>query len=131
MKQSDGIIPVYKPRGFTSNDALKLVKKRISCRKIGHAGTLDPGAEGLLILLINEAVKLQEYFMNAEKSYTAEAVFGEQKDTDDYCGKTVKSYSGTDLKKRFSETDFCALFHKYFSGKISRSNYSFLQHSFR
>jgi len=70
------VIPVYKPRGKTSYQVVREFKKRFPGEKVGHAGTLDPLAEGLLIILVGKATKRQAEFMGLEKEYVVEAVFG-------------------------------------------------------
>lgn len=69
----DGLINFYKPTGITSAKALYAVRKVVGQRKSGHAGTLDPAAEGVLILCLGQATKLVESLMGLPKAYVAEA----------------------------------------------------------
>lgn len=83
-----GIILINKPRGLTSFKVVSQVRKALG-EKVGHAGTLDPSAEGLLILLVGKATKRQEEFMNLKKEYITEAVFGLKSPTYDLEGEVV------------------------------------------
>lgn len=81
------IIAAYKPKGITSHDVVDIVRKKFGVRKVGHAGTLDPMAEGVLIVLVGDDTKRQKEFMGLEKEYIAEIVLGVQTDTYDIEGK--------------------------------------------
>ncbi|MGC8654235.1 MAG: tRNA pseudouridine(55) synthase TruB [Candidatus Kryptoniota bacterium] len=76
MSEEGRVIPVYKPKGMTSFAALRRVRNLLGIKKIGHAGTLDPLAEGLLILLTERKTRLMEEFLKLEKEYVAELQFG-------------------------------------------------------
>lgn len=71
------VLPVDKPQGWTSFDVLRRLKRALGVRKMGHAGTLDPMATGLLMVLIGRATKLQDQFMNLEKEYEGVIRLGE------------------------------------------------------
>lgn len=88
----DGIIIVNKPTGITSYDVIRFIKKTFYPfrSKIGHSGTLDPLAEGVLIVCIGRATKLSERFMNQEKEYIAKLLLGKKTDTDDIEGKVLE-----------------------------------------
>ncbi|GMO41779.1 MAG: tRNA pseudouridine(55) synthase TruB [Termitinemataceae bacterium] len=79
-----------KPSGITSFDALRPIKKLLQTGKVGHCGTLDKFATGLLILLTGKSLKLSNYFMNCAKHYEGTICFGKQTDTLDPEGATVK-----------------------------------------
>ncbi|MFH0834527.1 MAG: tRNA pseudouridine(55) synthase TruB [Patescibacteria group bacterium] len=83
----DGFIAINKPKGITSHDAVAFARRRLKIRKIGHAGTLDPMATGVLILGIGAATRLLEYVQNTEKEYEAEITFGATSTTDDAEGE--------------------------------------------
>lgn len=85
----DGIINLYKPRGYTSHDAVARMKRFCGTRRVGHAGTLDPMAEGVLPILVGRAAGAQEYLMNHDKRYLAGMRFGTVTDTGDITGNTV------------------------------------------
>ncbi len=87
---SDGIILVDKPVGVTSHDVVNLLRKKLNTKKIGHAGTLDPFASGLLIAGIKKGTRLLEYFLEMDKTYRAELELGRITDTFDITGKTVE-----------------------------------------
>ena len=88
-----------KPSGIYSNQALSKVKKKISQKKAGFSGTLDPLASGLLIIFFNKATKLCSYFLNADKSYEAIAILGKTSTTGDLDGDILSSNNIPDLKK--------------------------------
>jgi tRNA pseudouridine55 synthase len=86
----NGFLLVNKEKGFSSNSVVQIIKKNHSLKKVGHLGTLDPEAEGLLILAINRATKFSNYFLNSDKSYFVEIRLGIVTDTDDGTGKIIK-----------------------------------------
>ncbi len=85
-----GIMLVDKKKGITSHDVVDIARKRLGIRKIGHAGTLDPMATGLLILLIGKATKLSSRFADLEKEYEATLVLGKRTNTCDADGKVIE-----------------------------------------
>ncbi|HMM05746.1 MAG TPA: bifunctional riboflavin kinase/FAD synthetase [Clostridiales bacterium] len=72
----DGFINLYKPPGFTSHDALNIVRRSFPATKIGHGGTLDPAATGVLPVCLGKATKLQDMVMGQTKVYEADVIFG-------------------------------------------------------
>ena len=74
--QTGSVLLVNKPQGWTSFDAVKYLRGRVSCKKVGHAGTLDPMATGLLILCTGKATKTIDQIQGQEKTYKAEITFG-------------------------------------------------------
>ena len=84
------VIPVWKPVGWTSFDVVKKLRSQIKPTKVGHAGTLDPFAEGVLILCTGKYTKQVESFMDKEKEYLAEIQLGLETDTLDPTGKVVE-----------------------------------------
>ena len=86
----DGLIILDKEKNMTSNDCLMILKKVLHVDKIGHIGTLDPNATGVLICLVGRATKSQEYLMRTgDKVYSAEIVFGISTDTEDITGNII------------------------------------------
>lgn len=85
----NGILLINKPRGLTSHGVLYQLKRILNANKIGHVGTLDPQATGLLVVLVNEATKIAEFLNDDEKEYLAEIVIGESTDTEDGEGIVV------------------------------------------
>jgi tRNA pseudouridine55 synthase len=87
----NGFIYIDKPVGMTSHDVVALVKKRLKLDKVGHTGTLDPFASGLMILCVGKATKLAYLFSNCDKSYTGTIQFGTHYDTYDTTGKVLET----------------------------------------
>ena len=85
----DGFILINKEIGETSNNVVQKVKKALKAKKVGHLGTLDPIAEGLLILAVNKATKFSSYFLESDKSYEVKVELGKSTDTDDSSGKII------------------------------------------
>ena len=86
----NGFLLVNKEKGLSSNEVVQKIKKDFSLKKVGHLGTLDPEADGLLIIAINRATKFSSYFLDADKSYFVEIKLGVTTDTDDATGKVTK-----------------------------------------
>ena len=84
-----GILLVDKPSGMTSHDVVDRVRRATGERRVGHAGTLDPMATGLLVVLVGPAARLAPYLTAAEKTYEARIVFGFETDTDDAEGQVT------------------------------------------
>lgn len=85
----NGVLLVNKPQGFTSFDVVAVARKICSQKKIGHTGTLDPNATGVLVLLLGNATKAQDIIPNHDKEYTASFRLGITTDTLDIWGKTL------------------------------------------
>jgi len=87
----EGLLLVNKPADVTSHDVVQAARRKLGIRRIGHTGTLDPMAEGLLILLVGRATQHQQAFQTHEKLYEAEVRFGTQTDTGDATGQPIKT----------------------------------------
>lgn len=87
----DGAILVDKPVGPTSHDVVDRIRRRFGIKKVGHAGTLDPNASGLLIILLGRGTKLSEKLMGDDKVYAGIIKFGEVTDSYDADGKLMSS----------------------------------------
>jgi len=103
----EGIILVDKPRGITSHDVVDVVRKRLKIKRVGHAGTLDPIAEGLLIILVGKCTKLFSKFVNFDKEYLGVLKLGEVTTTGDSQGEVTsrgeyKDISQENIKEIFS-----------------------------
>ena len=85
------VIPMWKPVDWTSFDVVKKIRSHFKPAKVGHAGTLDPFAEGVLMLCTGEKTKSIESFMDQEKEYNAEIMLGSETDTLDITGIVVKT----------------------------------------
>jgi tRNA pseudouridine55 synthase len=87
----DGILPIDKPAGLTSADVVRVVKRRLGLAKIGHLGTLDPFATGLLPLAIGEGVKVVPFLNQERKAYIGTITLGRTTDTLDAMGETTET----------------------------------------
>lgn len=88
---ADGGLLIDKPTGFTSHDVVAVLRKRFSIKKIGHCGTLDPSATGLLILVLGKATKMSERLMGEDKIYEGAMRFGETTSSYDADGQIIAS----------------------------------------
>jgi tRNA pseudouridine55 synthase len=95
----DGILLVDKPSGMTSHDVVDAVRRRFRIKKVGHCGTLDPNATGLLILVLGTATKLSEKLMGQDKVYTGTIELGRETNSYDVDGETVAEKEIPDLSK--------------------------------
>jgi tRNA pseudouridine55 synthase len=86
---TDGILNVDKPAGWTSSDVVGFVRGRSRVKRVGHAGTLDPAATGVLPILLGKATRLAEYLVDATKTYVATIELGVETDTYDAEGEVV------------------------------------------
>jgi tRNA pseudouridine55 synthase len=89
-KINNRVIPVSKSRGISTYDCIRRFKRIFQCDKIGHAGSLDPEARGLILILTGEATKLSNYLMDLPKRYVAEIKLGETTDTQDETGVVLQ-----------------------------------------
>ena len=85
-----GILNLYKPKGMTSHDVVYFVRRTLKMKRVGHTGTLDPQAEGVLPVLVGNATKLSDLIMADEKKYTAKVLLGITTDTDDTTGEIIE-----------------------------------------
>lgn len=130
----DGLLLVDKPKQWTSHDVVAKLRGVLSADlrrsddgrknskqtlKVGHAGTLDPMATGLLLILIGSATKQQEKFMKLDKSYRATIVLGAYSDTDDAEGKIIPQQPTDADARMLSEADIKAVLDK-FEGEIEQ-----------
>lgn len=117
MSNNSGIFAVYKPLGITSHDVVDIVRKKTGIRRVGHGGTLDPLAEGVLVIAVGRenTKKLGEYVMGG-KEYIAEIMLGENSVTDDAEGE--KEEINKKIKPEIKEVE---KFLKQFVGKISQT----------
>lgn len=95
----NGIIVIDKPKGFTSFDVVSVMRKLCNTKKIGHTGTLDPMATGVLPVLIGTATKAQALLPNTDKEYLASFKLGIKTDTQDITGKILKTSEYNVLKE--------------------------------
>ena len=87
----DGFFLLNKEKGITSNQLVQKIKKNLSLKKVGHLGTLDPMATGLMVIAVNKATKFSSYFLESDKSYYATVKLGTSTDTDDALGNVIET----------------------------------------
>ena len=104
----NGIIIIDKPQEWTSNDVVSRLRRVFNTRRIGHGGTLDPMATGVLPVFVGRATRGVEFFEHAEKVYEATIRFGLTTDTEDITGKTI-----TECEVHLTEEDLLAVLPKF------------------
>lgn len=92
-----GVFPVDKPTGISSHDVVDIARKRLGMKKVGHGGTLDPLATGLLLILAGRATKLFDAMMRFDKIYEARLRLGVRTDSQDITGEVIEDNSATKL----------------------------------
>ncbi len=110
------ILLIDKPKNWSSYDVIRFLKPKLKVKKIGHAGTLDPMATGLLIILLGDATKRFDEFQGVKKEYEAVIEFGKKTDTYDREGKVIFEYKKT-FKISKKEIEIAL---KNFTGKIKQ-----------
>ena len=110
----DGILNIYKPPGMTSFDVVSIVRRELKIKKVGHTGTLDPMASGVLVLCTGKATKISQYILGSKKSYIGELTLGYETDTQDLEGKVLKH-----SKKKVSSKDISEVFNS-FKGELNQ-----------
>ncbi|MBI2496808.1 MAG: tRNA pseudouridine(55) synthase TruB [Opitutae bacterium] len=90
-KEMEGVLLVDKPRGLTSHDVVYHLRRKLQMKKIGHAGTLDPMATGLLVMLVGKATRISQYLMSVDKVYEGEATLGVVTDSQDAEGEVMET----------------------------------------
>lgn len=111
----DGILIVNKPQGMTSHDVVDTVRRLFGTRKVGHAGTLDPMATGVLIALIGKGTKCSQALSADEKEYSATLTLGGRSSTGDAWGKI----ESTGMPRIFTDEEIISAF-KSFEGEIDQ-----------
>lgn len=89
QKDLEGILLIDKPTGMTSHDVVDKVRRKLRMKRIGHAGTLDPMATGLLIILVGKATKLSQYLTSLDKTYSGTITLGVATNTQDADGEVA------------------------------------------
>ncbi|MCL2287229.1 MAG: tRNA pseudouridine(55) synthase TruB [Firmicutes bacterium] len=84
-----GVINVYKEKGYTSHDVVAIIRRVAGTKKVGHTGTLDPDAAGVLPICLGRATKLSDYLASEDKTYIAEVILGIETDTGDISGEII------------------------------------------
>ena len=93
----EGLLLVDKPQEFTSHDVVACLRRKFQMRRIGHAGTLDPMATGLLLCLIGKATKASQYLISLAKEYEGTVTFGEETNSQDADGEVMSRQEVPDL----------------------------------
>ncbi|ADG74412.1 tRNA pseudouridine synthase B [Cellulomonas flavigena DSM 20109] len=106
---ADGLLVVDKPAGWTSHDVVARVRRLASTRKVGHAGTLDPMATGVLVVGIGRATRLLTYVTGADKDYTATVRLGVVTTTDDAEGETLARTDASGIARGDLDAQVAAL----------------------
>ena len=115
LENIDGFLLVDKPAGIAFSTVVKTVRRKFNLTKVGHGGSLDTMASGLLVLLVNDANKFVDRVMGADRTYTGTMKFGETTDTGDRYGRTVplppRTMSPAEAKGDVFQTEprFCAV----------------------
>jgi tRNA pseudouridine55 synthase len=102
----DGLLLIDKPKGCTSHDVVDFVRKRFRFDKVGHCGTLDPMATGLLMLLIGKATKMSDLLMSEDKEYRGTMKLGQVTDSQDADGKITEEHPVPVLSKEQIDVAF-------------------------
>lgn len=101
--QLNGVLHLDKPLGMTSHDVVNVVRRIAGFRRVGHSGTLDPLASGLLILCLGKATRLLEFLVGLDKVYIAQVRFGQETETYDREGRVIREnpvdFSDSDLRQ--------------------------------
>ncbi len=105
----DGVLLVDKPAGPTSHDVVHRIRKTFRIDKVGHGGTLDPNATGLLVILIGKGTKLSDRIMGGDKAYTGEMRLGRTTSTQDCEGETLEEKPWQDVTREQVEAQMAAL----------------------
>jgi tRNA pseudouridine55 synthase len=90
-KELEGVLLVDKPGGFTSHDVVARLRRKLAMKRIGHAGTLDPMATGLLIILVGKATRISQYLTNLDKEYEGTIELGKITNSQDADGEVMET----------------------------------------
>lgn len=110
-----GVLVVDKPAGITSHDVVARVRRALGIRRVGHTGTLDPAATGVLVCAVGRGTRLVQFLQGGPKTYAATMVLGRETDSQDADGEIVAEADASHL----AEDDVCAAF-KHFVGDIDQ-----------
>lgn len=114
----DGIINVFKPKNYTSHDVVSIIKKMVGKKKVGHTGTLDPLAQGVLPILIGKGTQCAKYFNNHDKSYQVELALGKRTTTLDEEGEVIEE---REVPKELLKPQIIEAALQQFIGKIEQT----------
>lgn len=114
-----GVLAIDKPYGVTSHDVVNRIRSLTGERRVGHAGTLDPAATGLMLVGVGAATRLAEYLTGHDKEYDARIMFGIATDTDDAQGRVLNAADASELASLMAQTDACEVLSR-FTGEIEQ-----------
>ena len=106
LTELDGVLLVDKAPGMTSHDVVALVRRKLNTKKVGHCGTLDPLATGLLIIVLGRGTKIQDLLMSEDKEYVGTMTLGITTDSQDSDGQTVETKPVPDLSREQIDAAF-------------------------
>src|SRR3954465_10772872 len=117
----DGLLIIEKPAGITSHDVVDRVRRILGTRRVGHTGTLDPFATGVMVILVGRATRLAQFLDKDEKEYEAVIEFGSETETGDMTGvRTAQSGMGNDeIAEKVGRTNWDETFSS-FRGEIEQ-----------
>lgn len=98
-KTPEDILLIDKPKGISSFDVIRRLRKELNIRKIGHAGTLDPLASGLMVIGVGKGTKKLNYYIKLDKTYQAEIILGEKRSTGDLDGEILDEVSVSNINE--------------------------------
>ncbi len=104
--QPDGVLLVDKASGMTSHDVVAITRRTFNTKKVGHCGTLDPLATGLLIIVLGRGTKIQDLLMSEDKEYVGKMCLGTTTDSQDADGQVVETKPVPELSQEQIETAF-------------------------
>src|SRR6266550_1375326 len=102
----DGVLLIDKAAGMTSHDVVAIVRRRLDTQKVGHCGTLDPFATGLLLIVVGRGTKIQDLLMSEDKEYVGKIKLGEVTDTQDRDGEILATYPVAECSRAQIESAF-------------------------
>ena len=108
----NGLLIINKPKGYTSHDVVNVLRKKLNTKKVGHTGTLDPNATGVLPILVGTATKISKYLVEHEKTYIATIELGKKTDTGDIEGKIIEESNLRNIEKNEVEEAIKSFFGK-------------------
>jgi tRNA pseudouridine55 synthase len=112
----DGALCIDKPAGMSSHSVIAKLRGILKQKKLGHAGTLDPDATGLLVVLCGRATRVQDFLLQSEKEYIGEIVLGLRTTTDDISGEILQSDEHLAFWQQYDPEGLCAALREQFSG---------------
>ncbi len=101
-----GIVLVDKPKEWTSHDVVNFIRRRFSVAKVGHCGTLDPAATGLLVIVLGHATKMSQQLSGSDKTYEATVLFGKETDSQDLDGQVISEKDCSFLTEEIVRAEF-------------------------